>query len=74
MELTYIDSDNLLIKDDYLPWQEQGLQQTTSGYGNKLTTTRKLFYNNRWYRIYAICYSNCGSCYILVKGERMFLR
>lgn len=72
--LQYIDTTNLPMKDDYLPWQAQGLSQTTSGYGSKLTTTKKIYYNNKWHRVYAICYSNCASSYILVNKERMFLK
>ena len=54
-------------------WHEKGLLQTATGYGSKLTTTNKVFYNNRLYRVYCHCFSNCGSLYILVNGERKYL-
>ena len=57
-----------------LDWQVQGRQQTTSGYGNKLVTPYKVHYQGRMRRVYAICHSNVASLYILVKGERLYLR
>ena len=57
-------------------WQKQGLMQTATGYGRKLTTDYMLTLPDapRPYRVYAICFSNCASFYILRKGERLFLR
>jgi len=57
-------------------WQKQGLQQTTTGYGRKLTTQYVLAVPDspRPYRVYAICFSNCASHYILRKGKMLFLR
>lgn len=51
----------------------KGLMQTATGYGSKLTTQYKVKYNNRLYRVYCHCYSNCGSLYIIVKDNRVFL-
>ena len=56
-----------------LPWQKLNLQQTASGYGSKLTTTKMLKIGKRLHRIYCICYSNSGSCYIIKNGQRLFL-
>ena len=57
-------------------WQKQGLQQTATGYGRKLVTPYMLSIPGaaRPYRVYAICFSNCASHYILRNGERLFLR
>lgn len=57
-------------------WQKQGLQQTATGYGRKLTTEYMLRVPDspRPYRVYAVCFSNVASFYILRKGERLFLR
>lgn len=58
-------------------WHKQGLQQTATGYGSKLATEYTISLgkaSNRPYRVYAICFSNCASFYILRKGERLFLR
>ena len=49
------------------------LMQTATGYGSKLTTPYKVKYNNRLYRVYCHCFSNCGSLYIIVKNNRVFL-
>ena len=51
----------------------KGLMQTATGYGSKLTTQYKVKYNNRLYRVYCHCFSNCGSLYIIVKNNRVFL-
>ena len=45
--------------------------RTTSGYGSKLPTCYMLRVGNRWRRVYAICWSNVSTCYILKKGERI---
>jgi len=57
-------------------WQKQGLMQTATGYGRKLLTDYMLSIPGaaRPYRVYAICFSNCASHYILRKGEMLFLR
>ena len=48
--------------------------RTLSGYGRRIPTTRKTWYNGRWYRVYAICYSNAASHYITANGEKLFIR
>jgi hypothetical protein len=56
-------------------WQKQGLQQTATGYGSKLTTEYMLHLpdSSHSYRVYAICWSNVASFYILRRGQRLFL-
>lgn len=69
-------AEGLTVKDWIecpLWWHTLGLQQTESGYGRKLTTRYKVGYHDRLYRIYAICYSNVASHYIIVQGEKLFL-
>jgi hypothetical protein len=61
------------IRRRMLSWQRQGLQETASGYGTKLTTSLQAEYCGRWYRVYCTCYSNVGSCYIISKGQRLYL-
>lgn len=65
--------DDFETKEAPLWWQEQGLQQTATGYGSKLTTTKMLRYNGRWHRIYCSCFSNIGTCYILSKGQQIIV-
>ena len=59
--------------DKELWWHKKGLTQTTTGYGNKLTTRHMIRYKNRNYRVYAICHSNCASHYVTIKGRRYYL-
>lgn len=35
-----------------------------SGYGSRIPTQYMVKYNNRWHRVYCICYSNSGTLYI----------
>ena len=58
--------------DAPLWWHEQGLTQTATGYGAKLTTRRKIRYKGRLRRVYATCFSNVASCWIQVKGEKIY--
>jgi hypothetical protein len=74
MNIQYVDYKAEDIVTKLLPWQQQGLQETATGYGSKLTTTKMLRINNKLYRIYCICYSNSGSCYIIKNGVRLFVR
>lgn len=59
-----------------LPWQEQGLSQTASGYGAKLTTPWKVRLEGEKIlrRIYLHCYSNSGTAYIVSKGTKVILQ
>ena len=56
-----------------LTWQKAGLQQTTSGYGAKLTNSYKISYEGKLYRIYTTCYSNAGSSWFTVKGQKIYI-
>ncbi len=64
------------VADRPLEWQKHGLQQTASGYGRKLTSTRvlRIAGEKLWRRIYVICYSNAGTSYVLIKGIPHYLK
>ena len=49
-------------------YHKKNLMQTVSGFGKKLTTSNKVCVNNRWYRVYCHCFSNCGTLYIISNG------
>jgi hypothetical protein len=57
-----------------LAWQKRGLQETASGYGAKLTSTKMLKVGNKMYRVYIAQYGNSGSPYIIKDGKKLFLR
>jgi len=44
-----------------------------TGYGSKIPTRYMLKMDNRWYRVYCICYSNSGSLYVLKNKETLYL-
>ena len=68
-----LDLANFIV-DNPLWYHKKGLSQTATGYGKKLTTTKMLLIGKRRYRIYCSCFSNCGSCYVLIKNERYYLK
>jgi hypothetical protein len=60
--------------DKPLEWQRRGLQQTATGYGSKLTSRRVVrLPDGRERRIYVTCYSNAGSAWITLDGNRLYL-
>jgi hypothetical protein len=63
------------IADRPLWWHLAGKQQTATGYGRKLTTSRVLRIKGEktWRRIYVVCYGNSGSAYVIIKGETFYL-
>lgn len=56
-----------------LDWQLAGLQQTATGYGSKLATEWKVSYLGALRRVYAACFSNAATYYVLVKGRKVTL-
>jgi hypothetical protein len=55
----------------FLSWQKQGLQYTSSGYGSKIPSSKQIFYANRWRRVYVTCFSNSGSTWVQVGGQKL---
>ena len=70
--MEYVESTKLI--DAPLEWQARGLHETATGYGSKLTTRHKVEHNGKLYRVYAACYGNSGSLYIVKHGRRLYLR
>lgn len=67
-------SDYIATNYRPLAWQVARLQKTASGYGTKIPTCYTVKYQGRERRIYADCYSNVASTYIIVNGEKVFVR
>jgi hypothetical protein len=67
----YCDREDLVYAP--LDWQKQGLQQTASGYGRKLTNPYKINFEGKEYRLYTTCYSNAGSTWFRVRGRQIFV-
>lgn len=67
----YADRSELVMCQ--LPWQKRGLQQTASGYGAKLTSSFKIDFEGKLYRLYHTCYGNASSCWFTRKGERIYV-
>ncbi len=70
--IRYKETESVLVPMP-LAWQLKGLQQTATGYGSKLTTIYKTAYNGRMYRVYAVCWSNASTFYILPGGVPLYL-
>ncbi len=61
------------LVDAQSAWMARGLQQTASGYGARLNTGRKIYYNGKLYQLYATCFSNAASVWFTVKGQRIYV-
>lgn len=50
--------------------------QLASGYGSKISTDYMVQFPGERikYRVYMVCYSNAGSCYIVRRGEKLWIR
>ena len=66
--------ENTKLIEAPLGWQKRGLHETATGYGSKLTTRYNVEHNGKLYRVYASCYGNSGSLYIVTQGKRIYLR
>ena len=67
--LARIACDRKDLIDSPLFMHDNGLQETASGYGRKLTTRYMIDFNGKNRRIYCCIFSNCGTCYIMHKGD-----
>jgi hypothetical protein len=72
MAKIYFDTTKDLV-ECMLPWQKKGLQETSTGYGGKLTSSYKIQYCGKLYRLYVTCYSNCASHWFTVKGQTIYV-
>jgi hypothetical protein len=56
--------------DKPLWWHKQGLSQTASGYGKRLTSRRCIkLPDGRIRRVYVTIYSNAGTAWIVLDGK-----
>jgi hypothetical protein len=69
-----VPSEYTLI-DRPLWWHLRGLQQTASGYGSKLTSSRVVkLADGRERRVYVTCWSNSGTAWITLDGQQYVVR
>lgn len=68
-----IEDYHLNLLESPLWFHRRNLSQTVSGYGARLTTSKKIHFNNRFYRIYCTQYGNAGSCWFKAKGKKIFV-
>jgi len=68
--IAYLDDKRVTAKRATTP----PIHRSASGYGSKIPTQWLLQIDGkRWHRVYVVQWSNAGSCYVLVGGERLFL-
>lgn len=78
--IQYIDFSEYMVKPPKglreTSWGYVWPGQSISGYGKKITTAYMVRPEGakRFYRVYHTIYSNCGSMWITVKGQRYYLR
>jgi hypothetical protein len=61
------------LHTDPLPWQLAGRSFTATGYGSRIPTTYKLNLAGKLYRVYATCYGNAASTWIMIKGNKIII-
>ena len=71
--IKYLESEPVLI-DKPLPWQLAGRTYTATGYGAKIPSSKCVRVNGRLRRVYVTQYGNAGSAWIILNGERRYLR
>lgn len=54
-------------------WMARGLQETSSGYGNRLNSGYMIHFDGKRYRVYTTIFSNCGTCWFKAKGEKIIV-
>ena len=69
IELAFDRDDAAHVRQRFLWWQEKGLMETPTGYGNALRTTWEVFKDGRWRRMYCTLHGNIGTTWIVLKGE-----
>jgi hypothetical protein len=47
--------------------------RSRTGYGSKLPTHHQLRVSSRWHRVYAVCWSNAPTYYILKGGKPLYI-
>ncbi len=72
--MEYLNVDSIQFTHHPLWWHTAGKIETPTGYGNKLTTPYKVLYKGRLRRVYASCFSNVSTMYILVKKIKYIIR
>ena len=73
MEPTYYNGE-WIQRYQPLWWHRQGLSQTVSGYGARLTSAYiAVLPDGRKRRIYMTQHSNTGSLWIVIDGRRLYL-
>lgn len=59
-----------ILVDAPLRHHTLGLQETTSGYGMRLTTRYKLKVGTKAYRVYSTCISNVSTEYVIIQKQK----
>lgn len=54
-------------------WLAKGLTQTQSGYGSKLNSGLKIYFEGKLRRVYITQYSNAGTAWFMFRGERIIV-
>lgn len=72
-DIPYLNMDGLERKNNPLQWQLRGKTYTRDGYGLKIPSRFMVKYQGKWRRVYITQYSNAGSAWIIVNGNRVYL-
>lgn len=56
-----------------LPHHKMGRSYTATGYGAKIPTEKMAIIMGRFYRVYCSIFSNSGTTYVIIQGERVIV-
>ena len=71
-KLAYLDEND--VQDTRVDFIAPTYGRNVDGYGRKIPTGQWLKVKNRWRRIYVTQYSNAGTAWIIVDGNRLIVR
>jgi len=74
--IKYIDGDLIHspVQGKVTAWGRFLPGQGMDGYGSKITTDHQIEHGGKKYRVFATCFSNVASNWVLIKGEKFFVR
>ena len=75
MSIQYLKDDQIqAVTIQELWWQRRGLMFTATGYGSKIPTQYMIkLSDNITRRVYCYIFSNVGSIYVMIKGDKVYL-
>ena len=66
--IDYVEVADVIVESNHIM---RGVNQF--GYGSKISTCYKVKVENKWRRVYATCFSNVASHWVIINKQKKFL-